>query len=251
MKKWKTQPIKQQRQRGPLPFRYVLLISLLVFAILTVLGLRYVDQQLRPVLTEIASVEIDRIANHAIHEALSHQLGDYDMSEMILIDENGTFQADSRMYNEVMGNAIGEVHSVLNQIQAGEMNSEGGEGDIVYSIPLGRALNNALLNDLGPPIPIRFQTVSDAKVDMVDEIERVGINNTRVSLSMEVDVRVQVILPFSVATENVSVTLPAGLAVIPGEVPNYYMEGGQGGSILPPAPAIPAEEIEQEENNGP
>lgn len=251
-------PIRRTKQKGPLPFRYVLLLSTLIFIVMTYQGIWLIDQKIRPVLTQIAEMEIKNIATHSLEGALNNKLGQtINMDELLVIDKDDSgyvtmLSFDAGEYNRILGETLSEVHDQLDQLKAGHLNREGekvveGDSAILYEIPLGRALNNSLLADLGPTIPVRFQTISHVKVNMNDKVERVNINSTRVSLNIDIDIDVEVIIPFAITTDTISVTLPVGFSVITGPVPNYYMEGG-GGAIMP-APVVTPEDVEEQEES--
>ncbi|WP_185970861.1 sporulation protein YunB [Alkalicoccobacillus porphyridii] len=249
-------PIRRKKQKGPLPFRYVLLLSTLIFTLMTYQGIWLIDQKIRPVLTQIAKMELKNIATHSIEGALTNTLGQIiDMDELLVVEKDDTgyvtmLNFDAGEYNRILGETLAEVHDQLELLKAGHLNREGekvveGESAILYEIPIGRALNNSLLADLGPTIPVRFQTISHVKVNMSDKVERVNINSTRISAYIDIDIDVEVIIPFAVTTDTISVSLPVGFSVITGPVPNYYMEGG-GGAIMP-APVVIPEQLEENE----
>lgn len=247
MKRFRKQPIKGTKMgRGPLPFRYVLLLSSILFAVLSIQGLWFVDSQLRPIISQIANREMERVATYTIEQAMTEELSQMDMSDIFYKETNEDGMVvftniNTQKYNELLGNVQHRVHEVMNEVQRGEVNSYGDNSNIVATIPLGRALNNALLTDVGPGIPVRYALMGDAKVGMRDEIKPLGINNTQISLYVEIEVNMDVILPFSETSDTISVEAPAGMALIAGAVPQFY--GGQGGFVYPTIGA------EQEENN--
>ncbi|MFB4210491.1 sporulation protein YunB [Shouchella sp. JSM 1781072] len=249
-KRHRFQPIKAAKQSGaPLPFRYVLLFSSILFAILSIQGLWFVDSQLRPIISQIAHREMERVATYTIEQAMTEELSNMDMSEIFIKETNNDgivvfLDVNTQKYNELMGRVQHRVHEVMNQIQRGEINSYGDQNHVVATIPLGRAFNNALLTDVGPGIPVRFALMGDAKVQMRDEAEALGINNTRLSFYVNIDVNMDVILPFSETSDTISVELPAGFAYVAGPVPQFY--GGQGGFGYP---VIGEEDMNQEEMN--
>ncbi len=189
---------------------------------------------------------MERVATYTIEQAMAEELSQMDMSEIFIKETNNDglvvfLDVNTQKYNELMGRVQTRVHEVINHVQRGEVNSYGDDNPIVATIPLGRALNNALLTDVGPGIPIRFALMGDAKVQMRDEAETLGINNTRLSFYVNIDVNMDVILPFSEISETISVELPAGFAYVAGPVPQFY--GGQGGFGYP---VIGEEEIKQD-----
>jgi len=106
------------------------------------------------------------------------------------------------------------------------------ESGIIYTIPLGAVTKNAFFAQLGPKIPVRFTAIGDVDVDLNESIERVGINNTWIRVSLDLEVQVEIIIPYQTKMEKVTTTIPVGLLFVPGEVPQFYGEG-QENSVIP------------------
>ncbi len=64
------------------------------------------------------------------------------------------------------------------------------------AVPFGRVTNNALLGNIGPDIPIDFTTIGHVNTDIKQKIEPHGINTTAIQIIMEMEVTLQVIIPF-------------------------------------------------------
>lgn len=257
---------KKQRRGGPLPFRYVFLISLVIFIFLTVQGLYFIDQHVRPALLTIATIETQRISTQAINQAVSRDLTDQEhLDDLVLMEttEDGDISSlafDASVYNQVLEDAIDLIHSYLEEVESGmagggipseleEEIEDAGVGRVedgsIYNIPLGMATNNALLAQLGPQVPVSFSAVGDPHVDMEERVENVGINNTwlRIGLSIEMDIRV--VIPFGTEEDTATTFVPVGMVFVPGDVPDYYGEGG--GMPIPAInPSGDEEEVEMQ-----
>ncbi|SES37933.1 sporulation protein YunB [Salipaludibacillus aurantiacus] len=236
-----------RKKKGPLPFKYVFMISLLIFVILTIQGLIVVEKGVRPTLIAIAKTETQRIGTLAINDAISrHILEDTDMEDLVEFerDENGKVmfvQYNPVIYNRVLQETTKRVQNYLNDIEHGrvkdiripnkvDVEREGAtfsEDGIIHMIPLGQATNNALLAHLGPRVPVRLSAIGDVKSQLKENIVHVGINNTYMSVSVDIEVDVKVVIPFATETEVVRTSIPVAMVWIPGEVPDFY--GGQGG----------------------
>ena len=59
------------------------------------------------------------------------------------------------------------------------------------------------------------------------EVKEYGINNSLITVSVEINIEVMVILPFSSDYVNVTNQVPIAIKLIQGKVPNVY-----GGSII-------------------
>ncbi|MBB6450214.1 sporulation protein YunB [Geomicrobium halophilum] len=238
---------KQRRGGGPLPFRYVLLISIVIFIFLTAQGLYFVDRHIRPPLMTIAKLEAQRISTHAINQAVSGDLTNQEhMDDLVLMEtdadgEISSLAFDASVYNHVLEDAVEIIHDYMEDVEAGMTDGEippeleqefedsgvdsADEGSF-YNIPLGMATNNALLAQLGPQVPVTFSATGHVEADMEERIENVGINNTWLRISLLIEMDVQVVIPFGTEVDTVETSVPVGMVFVPGEVPQYYGEGG-------------------------
>lgn len=247
-----------RRPKGPLPFRYVFLISFVLFALFTVQGLWLVDKGIRPTLMAIAHTETQKIATQAINDAISNKIVEnIDVEDIIEMEHDSqgnvtSINFNSKMYNRVQSESVLRVQRYLQMVEEGNIQDLGlpqeieqelepdrftDEG-IIHVIPLGQATNNALLAQLGPRVPVRFSAIGDVKADMSESIFESGINNTYVQISIDIEVDVRVVIPFATDTAVVATSIPVGMVFISGEVPEFYNAGD--GEM--PAPAVIQEE---------
>ncbi|MGO4889312.1 sporulation protein YunB [Anaerobacillus sp. MEB173] len=235
----------RKKPRKVLPFRYVLIISFLIFTALTVQGLWIVEKGIRPTLLEIANLETQKIATSAINYAVSNAVKNVNMNELIVIekDEEGkvsTIGFDATIYNSVVTTAVTNAQYYLKMMEEGKLHeleilglshisNDSDIPGVIYTIPLGQSTNNALLAQLGPLVPVKFTTIGDVGVQLNEEVKHVGINNSWVRVSMDIEVQSQVIIPFATNTDKVSTTVPVGMIYIQGEVPEFYSGMREGG----------------------
>nr|WP_281419561.1 sporulation protein YunB [Bacillus alkalicola] len=255
---------KPKKRKGPLPFRYVLLISFSIFSFFTVMGFVIVEEGIRPTLVDIARTETQRIGTLAINDAISKKILEESGMEEIIeyqYDNNGNVTSvdiNAAIYGRVLRETVRRVQDYLNAIEHGrirditlptdvDVEREGAtftEDGIIHMIPLGQATNNALLAHLGPRIPVRLSAIGDVQADFRDELITTGINNTWISIYIDLEVDVRIVIPFSTETEKVTTSIPVAMAWIPGEVPEFFSSGGDGmnPAIIPQQPQLPEDE---------
>lgn len=260
----RKRPFRAPRSR-PLSFKKVMVISLFIFSIMTAHGIWLVNQQIANTLMHIATMETQKIATSAINHAVSQTVKDVDMNELIEVEKNEQEEVVSigfngSVYNEVVTNAVTDAQHYLMEMERGQVpeggsgivaHSTGGEEGALYSIPLGRATNNALLAQLGPLIPIELTAIGDVDVELNESIEEKGINNTWVRVSLDLKADVEVIIPFATDTSAVVTTVPVGMIFIPGKVPDFY-SNGSGGELNPAIiPESEQQGVEKQAENSP
>ncbi|MDV2883660.1 sporulation protein YunB [Alkalihalophilus pseudofirmus] len=242
----RTFKYKPRKKRGPLPFRYVFILSIILFVALTIWGLWIIEKGIKPTLLQIATTETRVIATQAINDAVSKKIvSELDQAELFIIETDAdnkvtSMQFNTQVYNRVLSEATNRVQRHLKAIEHGEpfdiySGSEGevhtSDGGVVYDIPLGQATNNALLAQMGPRIPVRFSVIGDVKTDFHREVINTGINNTTLIFGIDITVDVKIVIPFATDTQAIHTVIPIGVRTIQGEVPEYYSESG--GMIVP------------------
>jgi sporulation protein YunB len=249
-------------RKGPLPFRFVILISFTLFVVITLQGLWLVNKGIEPTLMYVAQRKTEEIASLAINEAILNKVFDStDMKDILISKEdkegNIVFAGvNQKVVNSVQNQAAIVVQEFLKEIEEGHIpdsiepeklglaKNYTNQPGVIMEIPLGQATNNSLLANLGPKIPIKFTIVGDVNTDIEEKIETVGINNTWISINIIVTVKAKVVIPF--ATETATVTRPIQIMgqFIPGEVPIYYNQSGD-----PIQPALPIDPDIKEKKN--
>lgn len=246
-------------RKGPLPFRYVFVISFIIFIFTTVQGLWIVNKGIEPSLISIAETKTRQVAAQAINDAISKKIADgIDVENLIIVHGNDSekvpsYSFNSQVYNRLISEATERVQTYLDYVEAGDLDKletfkndididyEGTENQqgIVYSIPLGMATNNVLLSNFGPRIPVRFEMIGDVVSNIDTKVKETGINNTYLEVYINIKVEMNVIIPFSTKNTEVSNSVKIGDLFIQGDVPYYYNgDNGNGGnpSIVLPKP---------------
>ncbi|KAA0545349.1 sporulation protein YunB [Bacillus sp. BGMRC 2118] len=244
-------PPKVKKGKGPLPFRYVFLLSIVMFMFSTAVGLIVVNEGIEPVLQDFANNETKRVATLAINKAVNQKVAEgLDVRELFITKENTSQEitmvnVDNAMVAKVQSETTTAVQKYLKLAEEGkieqlevlteieiEKSRDSVEQGIIREIPLGQATNMAILGNLGPKVPISFTTVGQVESDVIHKIEEFGINNFRILVLVKIEVSVQVIVPFSTKITTVKNTIPIGDVILPGKVPEFY-NGSSGDGVSP------------------
>jgi sporulation protein YunB len=211
------------------------------------MGLWLINKGIEPALMAYAETQTKQIATSVIssaeYKAKADGMNIKDIIEYVPDDEEGVIvKLDTEIIRSVMKETQRLVQMNLRDAEKGnfqfleypdvEMNvdmSKKNKG-IVYEIPLGQASNIALLGNLGPKIPVRFNAVGEVEVDVKPELKPFGINNAWVAVYIEVKVDVQIIVPFATSVTTVKQDIPVAMGTIPGKVPQFYNGSGEGNS---------------------
>jgi sporulation protein YunB len=242
-------------RKGPLPFRYVFVITFILFAAFTFQGLWIINKGIKPTLMAVAESYTRQIATKAINDAVNRRLADeLDMEKLVVTteDDKGNITSvgwNSEMMHKVLHTATYNAQDYLDKIQRGEVPPSGlppevevemdssEKSGIIYKVPLGQATNNALLANLGPVVPIRFSVIGDVSSDIKYDVKEFGINNALIQIYVYLEVNVRIVIPFATDTATITTDIPIHITSINGPVPDVFLNGdvnGDGSSILPP-----------------
>lgn len=192
----------------------------------------------------IANMETYKIATSAINFAVSNTMKNVDMNELVIIEKNEhneiiSISFDGNVYNKVVTQSVTNAQYYLHLLEQGKLHeigigevSEDNKSNAIYEIPLGRVTDHSLLSQLGPLVPVRFMSIGDVDVQLNENIQQVGINNSWISISMDLQVQAQVIIPFASEIGIVKTSVPVGMVFVPGEVPEFY-SGKDGNGFIP------------------
>ncbi len=239
-------------KKGPLPLRYVFLLTLVFFVFSTAIGLWMINKSIKPTLVSYAESETRKIATLVIGKAINNRLANEEIeifktipntngSRNIQFDTEKISRLQTEIENLVLQN-IKEVEqgnlAVLESFAELEVDfdeSNSSEG-ISFSIPLGQATNNAIIGSLGPKIPIHFTAIGDATSDVKTKVTEYGINNAHIEVYIALEVQIEIIIPFATEVTTVKRNIPIGMGIFPGDVPQFYNNGGAG---IPPVINVP------------
>ncbi|MBL4954863.1 sporulation protein YunB [Neobacillus sp. YIM B02564] len=236
---------KRRLRRGALPFRYVMLLTFVFFLLSTAIGVLLVNKGIEPTLMRYAESETRNIASIVINRAITKRTTNVGENNKVIIvspGENGTGQnaeLNTDLINRVLAETTAQIQkniraakqgrlASLEQLTDVEIETEDAPADnaILWYVPLGRATNIALLGNLGPKIPVKFQAVGEVEPDVKIKTKEMGINNTWIEVSVEIEVSVQFITPFATDITKLQQSIPVGAGMISGPVPQFYNSSG-------------------------
>lgn len=224
-------------------WRRILLYSLLLFLLFNFISLFFVEKRISPIIHNVAKVELQRMATEAIIASIEENVTrKVDMDELILEKHRegraSTFSFNPKVYNDVLTSTTEDVERRLGLEKNEQSTNENNSGthsqmqNIVYHIPLGVATNVSLFANFGPEVPVRLSLVRDVDSQIRTKMTHSGINNTFFELFVDIEVEMQIVIPFYSDREPIKQSVKIGDYFIEGEVPSYY---GTGISIPPPA----------------
>lgn len=216
----------------------IALIVILLFGFFSLQTFIYIEKNLRAPLMHIATMRVKQKATEAINRAITEQISQSANFNRLIEwqkDQSGKitgFMLNYAEHMKIAGNTVNIVQSTLQEMQR-----------IPEHIPLGQAIDSAIIASFGPDVPIRFVPVGAVKVDLATRQKDAGINMLLVEVYIRITAEVTIIIPFDTNTETVVTEIPISYLLVVGDVPMYYFDGKGnpvgGSQPLPPNISLP------------
>ena len=214
----------------------ILFIILLVIIIISILIVQVINDKITPTIMEYSKSEMKRMASIILNKSASDNiLNDFDMNKLFIINKNTNEEVisvtlDSLMVNQITNRISDECEKNLRKIEDGKFSDVQKEFNIAkdyFYVPIGIVFKNTMLSGVGPKIPIRIKMVGNVTSGVISDVKEYGINNSLITISVEMHVELVVLLPFSTDYVNITNVVPIAIKLIQGKVPQFY-----GGTLL-------------------
>ena len=132
---------------------------------------------------------------------------------------------ESRIVNNITNKISDTCEDNLRKIEEekyDEIKKEFNIGEEYFLVPSGVFFGNSLLSNIGPKIPINLKMIGNVNSEIVTDVKEYGINNSLITISLEIKVELMVILPLSSESVLVSNHIPIVIKLIQGKVPHIY-----------------------------
>lgn len=205
-------------------------VFLITLAILVALFF-IAERRLQPTLMLIAQAKAEQIAKLAISDAVTKRISQQgvDFNQIVIMekDNEGTINAvnfNFKEYSRIVGETTSRIQNRLKEFE---------EEHTQTSIPLGVATKNVFLEHIGPDIPISFVPIGAVKTRLETRMKQAGINMVLVTVYINVEVNLRIIIPFATEQHLVTTTIPITEALIVGKVPQYLYNNPTGKPDVP------------------
>jgi len=158
---------------------------------------------------------ITEAVNRVIGEKMREEKYDYDYFVTLERDSEGRIAAISTNMARINALSSDILQTVIDTTNSGELDLD---------IPLGNLLNSNLLLGRGPDIPVKITMLTSSYANFRNELSDAGINQTRHQIILEVQVDIDVLLPWEVESTHVLCEVIIAETIIVGSVPETYLE---------------------------
>ena len=180
-----------------------------------------VETEVKPRVEELAEYECRAIVVQAMYEAVSAEMQRtpalYQDLYTLTYAPNGALcavQADTAALNRAQLALVDAVQQALAALPARS-----------WTFPLGSLSGWSVLGGLGPDWEMQLQPRGYVEGRMEEEAESLSINRTRYTVSLALQVTINMVLDGKHSTAVVAERIPVASLLLEGEVPTYYSGG--------------------------
>jgi len=231
--------IKKKKSLKNNLLKLIVIIIISIFCSFILIG--YYSKTISPFFMTYAEDEIRRLTTLVVNDSVNNDFFDELEDEKIyniIKDDSGEIKLltfNTKNVNIWLNSISIMIQNNLKAIENGDLdflkleesfiNSYDGnllkEG-IICEIPFGAFLNNSLISNIGPKIPVKFNLLGNVNTELKTNVKEYGINNALLEVSVEVSVDMRVNLPFVSNKITITSSLPISVKMIQGTIPDFY-----------------------------
>jgi sporulation protein YunB len=195
-----------------------LLIAVIIAAAVFFIGNFYINNHLRPIMSQMAHVQVDQMASRIINDAIVKRISDDNVKygnlvyfEKDIYGHITALKTDIIAINRLRADITKEVLTALEKADTSKI-----------SIPIGNLINSDIFSGRGPKIPLKIVPLGVVSSAFSNQFTDAGINQTRHQIMMDIEVDISILLPgYSIGTK-VMTQVSVAETVIVGAVPDSY-----------------------------
>ena len=202
--------------------RFVLLLSLIAFALLMIFRIRYHDAIL-----ELAKTQVRNSTSDLINDAIDKQIetGNIRYERIVYFEKdlNGRITALKTNMTEVNRLKTSILNIINDEILALDTSD--------IAIPFGSLVFPEFFSGRGPGIPVQILSIRNSDGSFTSHFSEAGINQTLQQLTMDVSVDVSVLVLGKAESFVVNSQVVIAETIIVGQVPETFFQiGGEHGT---------------------
>ena len=232
--------LKKNKKKNRVNY-YLILVVLIIGIVIYLLNL--FNTKALPQLISYSEIEIKKIVSSVINGTVIYETyKDVDRDNLFIMDydNNGNIiniDFNSSVVNKLLVNTYNAVEKNLYSLEMGDIDNlklynfdlkqynDKLKKGIIYELPSGIILNNVLLNNILPKIPIKIHLIGNTFCRLDTSIKPYGINNALITVNINIEVEAKILLPFVSKNTRIIENVPILMKIIEGSVPSYYFDG--------------------------
>ena len=203
----------------------IVLLIIVLIIIVSYIMLKIFTYKSEPILMDYAKNKSINIVSSIINNSINEIISNKDLN-IININKNNrgdivSLDFDNKKVNEILILSTNQIlKSVLEMedVNLDKLN----DNYLVYYIPMGVIHDIPALVNIGPKIPFKFNIIGNVNSSTTNNIKEYGINSSLIEVLLNINLDVQVILPFKIEVISVEKNILLDSKIIQGNIPEYY-----------------------------
>ena len=203
----------------------IVLLIIVLIIIVSYVMLKIFTYKSEPILMDYAKNKSINIVSSIINNSINEIISNKDLN-IININKNNrgdivSLDFDNKKVNEILLLSTNQIlKSVLEMedVNLDKLN----DNYLVYYIPMGVIHDIPALVNIGPKIPFKFNIIGNVNSSTTNNIKEYGINSSLIEVLLNINLDVQVILPFKIEVISVEKNILLDSKIIQGNIPEYY-----------------------------
>lgn len=210
---------KQKKRRKRIA-KFATFLVLLVVAVVSLCAWIY-SRSMTPTILDIAQTRLMSETTLAVNEAVCAVLSAYDnYHDFVNVERNDKNEITLISANSILVNKLARSTAVLSQSKIGELQY------FEISVPLGTLSGVPLLSEKGPTVKVVVSPIGAVNCTFTSYFESAGVNQTLHRIFINVDTKVDLIMPTSHVEVESSTPILICESLIVGKVPDTFLQGG-------------------------
>lgn len=240
----------KKRKQHLTKFNKIIIILILIIT-LSLFSIKKLGELINDKIMDFAIIEVNKLSRNIINKAVNETvLKELETDKLFIIEKNskGDIQLidfDALYVNKILSLITENIEKYFYELESGyssiidiksslvtntDITSK--KKGVIFEIPIGVATKNPIFSNVGPKIPIKLSLSGDLESCVKTMTQSYGINNSVITVYVNIKVNEQVLLPLSTKRNTVSNDIPIAIKVIQGNIPNYYFNGVESNSSL-------------------
>lgn len=210
----------KKKRRKIKPWMLIILLMILIIN----LAFMIFDKKVMPNVFEIAKLTMKNKTTQLISDVSMEAYNELFIRESVLdisTDKEGNINMIKA--NTMKLNKLNAIISKKCNEALDKMRSEG------IKIPFGWVTNSSIYYEFGPDIKVNVDPIGNVSTKFVANFESAGINQTRYTVSLEVEAKLNVQVPLYMEEISVKTEVPLADAITVGKIPNTAIDLGSFG----------------------
>ncbi len=182
------------------------------------------------ILLEYAKKESIQISTILINKALYEVTFNNNYDNFIKINKTNEdildINLDNKRVNELLFLVNENILKNINSLESGNYGDLDieylDESNFIFNVPIGVIYNMPILVGIGPKIPFKIDIIGNTNNSIYTNVKDYGINNSIIEIILNINMNIQIILPFTSKQIEINKDIPLDTKIIEGKVPTYY-----------------------------